>query len=425
MIVFSIFVNKTFWTMIKYRAKVLENGLIVLVNRDRASKLAAVNLLYKVGARNEAEDKTGFAHLFEHLMFRGTHNVPDFDVPVQMACGENNAFTNNDYTDFYITLPKENLSTALWLESDRMRNLNISEEAYQTEKQVVIEEFKQRYLNQPYGDEQLLLRDLCYKRHPYRWSTIGISPEHIERATLEDVRAFYDLHYRPSRAILSISADIDEEEMIAMAEEYFADIEDCGGDIPAVPQEPEQQEPRRLEVERDVPATDITIAFHMGDRLSRDFFLGDLASDLLAGGESSRLVNHLVKEQGLFSSVNAYITGSLDAGLFIIKGRLSPDTSEAQAEEALWQELRNLMDGDMSDYELEKVKNKFEANTLMGEINVMNKALNLGFYAMTGDLDLINRESKIYRSLSREEVVDFARRIFCANNSSTLIYRAK
>ena len=411
--------------MIKYRAKVLENGLTVLVNRDRASKLAAVNLLYKVGARNEAEDKTGFAHLFEHLMFRGTHNVPDFDVPVQMACGENNAFTNNDYTDFYITLPKENLSTALWLESDRMRNLNISEEAYQTEKQVVIEEFKQRYLNQPYGDEQLLLRDLCYKRHPYRWSTIGISPEHIERATLEDVRAFYDLHYRPSRAILSISADIEEEEMIAMAEEYFADIEDCGGDIPAVPQEPEQQGPRRLEVERDVPATDITIAFHMGDRLSRDFFLGDLASDLLAGGESSRLVNHLVKEQGLFSSVNAYITGSLDAGLFIIKGRLSPDTNEAQAEEALWQELRNLMDGDMSDYELEKVKNKFEANTLMGEINVMNKALNLGFYAMTGDLDLINRESKIYRSLSREEVADFARRIFCANNSSTLIYRAK
>ena len=411
--------------MIKYQQKRLANGLRVLVNRDSASKLAAVNILYCVGARNEAEDKTGFAHLFEHLMFRGTHQVPYFDVPVQMACGENNAFTNNDYTDFYITLPKENLSTALWLESDRMRNLNISEDAYRTEKQVVIEEFKQRYLNQPYGDEQLLLRDLAYKRHPYRWATIGISPEHIERATLEDVRAFYDLHYRPSRAILSISADMPEEEMIRLAEEYFGDIEDSGVEIAPIEQEPTQTEARRLVVEREVPATDITIAFHMGERMSRDFFLGDLASDLLSGGESSRMVNHLIKQQGLFSSVNAYITGSIDSGLFIVKGRLMPETGEQKAEEALWKELRDLMSGDISDYELEKVKNKFEANMLMGEINIMNKAMNLGFYAMTGDITLINREAEIYRSLSSDEVHDFARRIFREQNSSTLIYRAK
>ncbi len=411
--------------MIKYKRQVLKNGLTVLVNRDRSSKLAAVNLLYMVGARNENEEKTGFAHLFEHLMFRGTHNVPDFDIPVQMACGENNAFTNNDYTDFYITLPKENLTTALWLESDRMRNLNISPEACETEKHVVIEEFKQRYLNQPYGDELLLLRDLCYKRHPYRWATIGITPEHIERATLDDVRSFYDLHYRPSRAILAISADIDEDEMLRLAEEYFGDIEDEGGVIAPIPQEPEQQEPRRLEVDRDVPATDITIAFHMGDRMSRDFFLGDLASDLLAGGESSRLVNHLIKERGIFSSVNAYITGSIDAGLFIIKGRLMHNTTEAEAEEALWGELRELAEGRISDYEMEKVKNKFEANMLMGEINIMNKALNLSFYEMTGDITLINREAEIYRSLTREEVMDFATRCFAPNNSSTLIYRAK
>ena len=410
--------------MIKYKRQVLKNGLTVLVNRDRSSKLAAVNLLYMVGARNESEDKTGFAHLFEHLMFRGTHNVAEFDIPVQMACGENNAFTNNDYTDFYITLPKENLSTALWLESDRMRNLNISYEACETEKHVVIEEFKQRYLNQPYGDELLLLRDLCYKRHPYRWATIGITPEHIERATLDDVRSFYDLHYRPSRAILAISADIEEDEMLRLAEEYFGDIEDMGGVIAEIPQEPTQTEPRRLEVERDVPATDITVAFHMGDRLSRDFFLGDLASDLLAGGESSRLVNHLIKEQGIFSSVNAYITGSIDRGLFVIKGRLMPTTSEAEAEEALWGELRELIDGNISDYELEKVKNKFEANMLMGEINIMNKALNLSFYEMVGDIALINSEAEIYRSLTREEVMDFASRCFNINNSSTLIYRA-
>ncbi len=410
--------------MIKYQQRVLKNGLTVLVNRDHASKLAAVNILYKVGARNEAEDKTGFAHLFEHLMFRGTSNVPDFDIPVQMACGENNAFTNNDYTDFYITLPKENLSTALWLESDRMRNLNLSREACDTEKHVVIEEFKQRYLNQPYGDEQLLLRALAYTSHPYRWATIGISPDHIERATLEDVRAFYDMHYRPSRAIIAISADIDEEEAFALVEEYFGDIEDRAAVIPSIDEEPKQHSPRRLEVEREVPATDITIAFHMGDRLSRDFFLGDLTSDLLAGGESSRLVNHLIKEQGLFSSVNAYITGSIDAGLFIIKGRLMPSTDEATAENALWQELRDIAQRPISEYEMEKVKNKFEANMLMGEINIMNKALNLCFYAMIGDITLINREAEIYRTITEEEVHDFARRIFTENNSSTLIYRA-
>ena len=411
--------------MIRYTKAVLRNGLTILVNRDHASKLAAVNILYKVGARNEDENKTGFAHLFEHLMFRGTHNVPEFDVPVQMACGENNAFTNNDYTDFYITLPKENLSTALWLESDRMKNLNLSNEACEAEKQVVIEEFKQRFLNQPYGDQNLLLRELSYKVHPYRWSAIGMSPEHIERATLEDVHNFYRLHYRPSRAILSISADLPEEEMIRMATEYFDHIVDNGGDIAPVVAEPEQTEPRRLEVERDVPATDIIITFHMGDRLSRDFFIADLASDLLAGGESSRLINHLVKDRGLFSQVNAYISGSLDAGLFTIKGRLMPSTDEATAEAALLDELNLLKEGNISDYELEKVKNKFEANMLMGEINIMNKAMNLGFYEMTGDLELINCEAGIFRSITREDVMDFSSRCFTPNNSSTLIYRAK
>lgn len=410
--------------MIKYTTATLDNGLTVAVNRDRSSKLAAVNILYKVGARNEDPSHTGFAHLFEHLMFRGTHEVPDFDVPVQMACGENNAFTNNDYTDFYITLPKENVETALWLESDRMRNLDISPEACSTEKMVVIEEFKQRYLNQPYGDESMLLRELCYKVHPYRWSTIGISPDHIERATLDEVRAFYDRYYQPSQAILSISADIDERQMIALADKWFGLITDTPHPAAPIAQEPEQTAPRRLVVERDVPATNLTIAFHMGDRLSRDFFLGDMASDLLAGGDSSRLVTRLVKERRLFSSVNAYILGSLDAGLFIFRGQLMPTTSEQQAEDAMWAEMRELMEGSITDYELEKVKNKFEANALMGEINVMNKAMNLGFYAMTGDIGLINREIDIYRSLTREAVADFSRRTFRAENSSTLVYRS-
>ncbi|MBQ4532675.1 MAG: insulinase family protein [Alistipes sp.] len=411
--------------MITYKKTILANGLSVIANRDKTSRMAAVNILYKVGARNENPNRTGLAHLFEHLMFRGTHQIPDFDTPVQMACGENNAFTNNDYTDFYITLPIANIETALWLESDRMTGLNLSEEACKIEKRVVIEEFRQRYLNQPYGDANMLLRALAYKQHPYRWATIGLSPEHIEQASAEEIHNFYRTFYHPSNAILSFSGDMAEEEFFALAEKWFGGIEDHKHDIPSIPAEPTQNEARRQEVERDVPATTITIAFKMGNRLSRDFFLGDITSDILAGGDSARLYEHLIKNKRLFASVNAYITGDVDCGLFVFTGQLLPSTSEAEAEEALWAEMADLQQNNISDYELEKVKNKFEANTLFGELNVMNKAMNLGYYEMIGDLSLINREVDIYRSLTSGDISDFASRIFCKENSSTLIYRAK
>ena len=411
--------------MIKYDITTLSNGLTVAVNRDRASQMAAVNILYKVGARNEQPHCTGLAHLFEHLMFRGTHNVPDFDTPVQMACGENNAFTNNDYTDFYITLPRENIETAFWLESDRMTGLNLSEEACAIEKRVVIEEFRQRYLNQPYGDVNMLLRAMVYKVHPYRWATIGLKPEHIENASIEEIQDFYRRFYIPSNAILSVSGDFQSEQIFELAEKWFGGIEDKRYEIAPIAKEPKQTQARREVVERDVPATSITIAFHMGDRLSRDFFLGDITSDLLAGGDSARLYDRLIKQRGMFSSVNAYISGDLDEGMFVFTCQLLPTTSEQEAEEALWAEIEDLKRGNISDYELEKVKNKFEANTLFGEINVMNKAMNLGYYSMIGDMSLINREVEIYRSLSKEEVADFSQRIFTAENSSTLIYRAK
>ena len=387
--------------------------------------MAAVNILYKVGARNEDPRRTGFAHLFEHLMFRGTREVPDFDTPVQMACGENNAFTNNDYTDFYITLPVANIETALWLESDRMTGLDLSAEACEVEKRVVIEEFRQRYLNQPYGDMNMLLRALAYERHPYRWATIGLTPDHIEAATLDEVRDFYRRFYHPSNAILSVSADIDSDEVFALAEKWFAPIADSGCAATPIPPEPEQRAARRRVVERDVPATAITVAYHMGDRLSRDFHAGDMASDLLAGGDSARLYEHLVKGEKLFSGVNAYITGDVDCGLFVFTGQLLPSTTEERAEEALRREAEELMRGAISDYEMEKVKNKFEANTLFGELNVMNKAMNLGYYAMLGDTALVNREVEIYRSLTADDVADFSRRTFRAENSSTIIYRAK
>ena len=411
--------------MITYTKHTLRNGLTVIANRDRTSRLAAINILYRVGARNENPSRTGLAHLFEHLMFRGTHEVPDFDTPVQMACGENNAFTNNDYTDFYITLPVDNIDTALWLESDRMQGLNLSEEAIAIEKRVVIEEFRQRYLNQPYGDINMLLRDMVYTTHPYRWATIGISPEHIAEASTEEIRAFYERYYQPSNAILSVSADMPAEQVFALAEKWFGHIENKHFEAEAIPEEPQQLSARRLEVERDVPATMIIIAFHMGNRLSQDFFLGDMTSDLLAGGDSARLYERLVKRKRLFATVNAYISGDVDCGTFCFTGQLLPSTTEAEAEAAFWEEIKDLQNGNITDYELEKVKNKFEANTLFGELNVMNKAMNLGYYEMIGDLDMINREVEIYRSLDKNNVADFSLRIFRPENSSTLIYRAK
>ena len=411
--------------MIPYKRKTLDNGLTVVVNRDRSSKLAAVNLLYRVGARNEPPARTGFAHLFEHLMFRGTRKVPSFDLPVQMASGDNNAFTNNDYTDFYITLPRDNIETALWLESDRMQGLELTPGKLATEKRVVIEEYRQRYLNQPYGDQMMLLRALSFRVHPYRWATIGLSPDHIADATMEEVQAFYRAYYHPSNAILSISADLDEERMLELAERWFAPLADRPHPAAAIPQEPPQEAPRREEVERDVPATTVSVAYHMGGRTSAEFFVGDLVSDLLSGGDSSRLYQRLVKQRRLLSSVNAYVTGDVDPGLFVFTGQLLPDTTPAQVEEAFREEIEALVRDAATEYELEKVRNKFEANTLFGELNVMNKAMNLGFYEMLSDLPLINGEVARYRAVTNDAIRDFCRRVLRPENSNTLIYKAK
>ena len=411
--------------MIPYTRKTLPNGLTVVVNRDRTSKLAAVNILYRVGARNENPARTGFAHLFEHLMFRGTRAVENFDLPVQMASGDNNAFTNNDYTDFYITLPKDNLETALWLESDRMEGLDITPAKLEAEKKVVIEEFRQRYLNQPYGDQTMLLRALAYKVHSYRWAAIGLATDHIAGATLADVESFYRAHYRPSNAILSISADMEEEWMLELAEKWFAPLADHPSETAAIPQEPVQTQARRQEVERDVPASTVTVAYHMCARTKLDFYTADLVSDLLSGGDSGRLYTHLVKERNLLSSVNAYITGDVDPGLFVFTGQLLPGVTPEAAEAAFREEIEALQTTAATAYEIEKVKNKFEANTLFGELNVMNKAMNLGFYEMLGDLSLINREVDRYRAVTDEDIRSFSRRTLRPENSSTLIYNAR
>ncbi len=409
--------------MIPYSIHRLRNGLTVVAHRDRLSAMAAVNMLYRVGARNEDPQHTGFAHLFEHLMFRGTHEVPDFDLPVQRACGENNAFTNNDYTDYYITLPKDNIATALWLESDRMTGLDITPEKLATEKSVVIEEFNQRYLNQPYGEQWLLLRGLVYRTHPYRWPTIGLSPDHVREAGIDLVRDFYDRYYRPSNAILSVAADLEPERVFEMSEYWFGDLP--GGEIPTehLPQEEPQNEARRREVSRSVPAVQITIAFLMGPRGSDEYYRCDLATDILAGGASSRLYRTLVRESGMFSAVNAYITGDMDPGMFVITGQLMQGVAVERGEEALWGALEELRRVPVTDAELDKVRNKFEANMLYGELNVMNKALNLGYYTMLGDTSLINSEIGIYRSVTAEQIMKTSRTLFRREKSCTLIIK--
>jgi len=411
--------------LITFEKHTLANGLQVAANRDRCSKMAALNLLYKVGARNENPEQTGFAHLFEHLMFRGTRRIPNFDAPVQMACGENNAFTNNDYTDYYITLPTPNIETAFWLESDRMTGLSLSRRKLETEKRVVLEEFNQRYLNQPYGDMTKLLRKMVYRVHPYRWCAIGRTPEHVAAATLEDAERFYRRYYRPSNAILSVSGDIEPEQVFAMAERWFGEIPDTPAHHDPLPAEPMQTSARRLKVDRDVPATAITIAFPMGGRLSRDYYLLDLISDLLSGGESARLYDSLIRRSRLFSAINAYITGDIDPGMFIITGQIMEGVSEQQAEEVLWEELRQLQEVAVGGYELEKVKNKFEAGVMFGELNVMNKAMNIGYYLMLGHPDLINSETDIFRSINAYDIIRESRRIFRPELSSTLIYRKR
>jgi len=433
--------------VIPYEKHTLSNGLTVLLHRDTVSEMAAVNILYRVGSRDEEPHRTGFAHLFEHLMFRGTRRVPDFDRPVQLACGENNAFTTNDYTNFYITLPKENIETALWLEADRMEGLHITAPKLATEKRVVIEEFNQRYLNQPYGDMWMLLRGEAYRVHPYRWATIGLTPEHIAAATIEQVRDFYRRFYHPDNAILAIAANLDPDRMAALAEEWFGHIPPRpvseterlphGMGRPVLPAEPPQTAPRRLpteppqtsarrlEVERDVPADMLAIALRMGGRTDRDFYICDLVTDILAGGTSGRLEQALTRERRLFSSINAYATGDVDPGLLVITGNLLPGVALPEAETAVWEQLELLASKHLSDYELEKVKNKFEANTIYGELNVMNKAMNLAFYEMLGDLPLINSEVDIYRSITAPEAMECCRRIFRKETSTTLIYHAK
>lgn len=410
--------------MVKFNRFTLDNGLRVIVHEDNTTPMAVLNILYDVGARDEDPEQTGFAHLFEHLMFGGSVNIPSYDEPLQRVGGENNAFTSNDITNYYVTLPSANIETAFWLESDRMLSLAFSEKSLEVQRNVVIEEFKQRYLNQPYGDVWLKLRPLVYKEHSYRWATIGKTIKHIEDAKIEDVKAFFKKHYNPQNAIMVVGGNITTEEVKQLSEKWF-------GSIPAgekytrnLPQEPEQHEERRETITAKVPLNDVYIAFQMGARLDADYYPVELLSDILSRGHSSRLYRSLVQDKLVFSEVHAYITGSLDKGMFVLEGKPLENVSIEQAEAALWEELEKMKDTEITADELTKVQNKTESTMVFSEMSLLDKAMNLASFELLGDADMLNQETSKYLAVTAAQIKQAANKIFRRDNSSTLIYLA-
>ena len=411
--------------MINFERFELDNGLKVIVHQDKSTPIVAFNLLYDVGARDEDPSRTGFAHLFEHLMFGGSVNISDYDEVVEKSGGQNNAFTSNDITNYYITLPKDNLEQAFRLESDRMLSLAFTPKSLEVQRQVVIEEFKQNYLNQPYGDIHLLLRPLAYKEHPYQWPTIGKEVSHIEEASMEEVKAFFYKHYAPNNAILVVAGDVEVDEIKAFSEKWFAPIERREVAVRNLPKEPRQEKARTLKVERDVPVDVIYKAFHICARTDNDFYATDLMSDILSRGNSSRLYNRLVKEQKLFSDIDAFIGGELDESLFYFAGKLAPGVNMQQAEAGIDVEIEKLRLELVGDQELRKVKNKAESAHMFSELNVLNKAMNLATSELMGDANLANKQIEFYEAVTAENIRAIAQDVFRKENSNTLYYHAK
>ncbi|MBK7884796.1 MAG: insulinase family protein [Chitinophagaceae bacterium] len=408
--------------MIKFEKFTLSNGLIVLVHEDNSTPMAVVNVLYDVGARDEYPDKTGFAHLFEHLMFGGSINIPVYDEPLQLAGGENNAYTTSDLTNYYCQLPAENIETAFWLESDRMLSLAFSKKSLETQRKVVCEEFKEHYINKPYGDVWHKMRALAYTTHPYRWMTIGAALSHVENATLEDVKAFFYKHYTPANAILVVAGNITTDKVKELAQKWF-------GPIPAgekynrnLPKEPPQTEARSLEVKANVPLDALYKCWHIYTRTDMRYYTADLITEILSGGGSSRLYQALVKEKQLFSNIECYHMGSTDTGLLTIEGKLVKGVHMKDAEAALNEEIKKIQQNAITEKELEKVKNKTESMMTFEDMTIMNRAASIAMYELLGDADLINKELDRYRAVTIDEITKECKVIFNDNNCNTLYY---
>jgi len=408
--------------MIQFEKFTLPNGLCVLVHRDTSTPMAVVNVMYDVGARDEDPGKTGFAHLFEHLMFGGSMHIENYDEPLQMAGGENNAYTTNDLTNYYIQLPAENIETAFWLESDRMLSLAFSEKNLDVQRKVVCEEFKEHYINKPYGDAWHKMRELAYEVHPYRWMTIGKELSHVEKAKLEDVKDFFLKFYRPVNAILVVAGNVTVEQVKQLSEKWF-------GDIPAgekynrhLPEEPLQKKAKRQEIKADVPLDALYKAWHISSRLDKKYYATDLITDILSGGGSSRLYHSLVKEKKLFSNIECYHFGSIDNGLLAIEGKLVKGIKMEDAEKAVDEELEKMKKDPVTEAELEKVKNKTESTIAFEDMSVMNRANSLAFYELLGDAEMMNTELEKYTAVTTQDILDESKNIFREENSNTLYY---
>lgn len=406
--------------MIQFERFTLDNGLRVIFHRDTTTPMAVVNTLYDVGARDESEDKTGFAHLFEHLMFGGSVNIPEFDTPLQRAGGENNAFTSNDITNYYDVLPVHNLETALWLESDRMLSLAFTDKSLEVQRNVVIEEFKQRYLNQPYGDAMLELRDLTYKVHPYRWATIGKEIRHIEEATMDDVKDFFRAHYHPSNAILCIAGNLETDRVKELVQKWYGSIPSGEKTLRSLPVEPPQQEFRERIIERKVPANAFYYAFHMVDRRHSDYLITDVLSDALGRDKSSRLFLELKKRLNLVSEINAYIMGSLDAGLLVVSGKLNDGVSFETLDEAFWAVVNQIKSAPIETSEMTRIMNKIRTAKEFQDQGILNRAMNLCTFELLGDAAMINEESEHYQRITASDVHRVARSVLRRENCSLL-----
>ena len=411
--------------MIRFERFMLGNGLKVLVHEDQSTPMAVVNVLYDVGARDENPEQTGFAHLFEHLMFGGSVNIPDYDDPLQLAGGENNAYTTNDLTNYYCQLPAENLETAFWLESDRMMSLAFSKKSLDVQRKVVCEEFKEHYINKPYGDVWHIMRELTYKTHPYRWMTIGKELSHVENATLEDVKRFFFKHYTPANAILVVAGNVAMENVKLLAEKWFGDIPSGEKYNRVLPKEAIQQEERRMTVHRKVPLDAIYKTWHMCGRLDNDYYATDLLTDILGGGASSRLYQALVKEQQLFSGINCFHFGSLDNGIITIEGQLVKGVDMKVAEDAIEKELDKVKQHLIDDRELQKVQNKTESVMAFEDMSVMNRAGSLAYYELLGDGELMNTEFTKYQDVTVADLNRLAKQLLVPSNSNTLWYLAE
>jgi len=411
--------------MIDFKEFTLDNGLRVIVHEDQTSPMAVLNVLYDVGSRDEEEAHTGFAHLFEHLMFSGSKNIPVYDEPLQRVGGENNAFTSPDITNYYLSLPAQNIETGFWLESDRMLELAFSENGLEVQRKVVVEEFKQNYLNQPYGDVWLKLRPLAYKEHPYKWATIGKEIAHIEEATMDIVKAFFRKHYSPSNAILVVAGNVTFERAKALTEKWFGPIPAGEKYVRNNPREPKQTEPRVLETSADVPLSALYKAYHMPARTEKDYHAVDLISDILGRGKSSRLYDKLVKEQQLFNSITASVSGSVEQGLLMIQGKLNEGVDLQEADAAVEAVNRELMEQLVDEEELNKVKNQAETAIVFSEIELLNRAMNLAYSKLLGDANLVNQEGEKVQAVTPQDILRCARQVLDPNNCSTLLYKAE